>query len=283
MQVPVEWTHATLWRQGHVLCADACMALGLKHPDDPEATCVVVIGHDCDLANHNLEAEPVAEAIVGRIVSNAAGSFSWGKSPRTLHLEMRRAGTVVTVELVAPKKVPLLKSALAAFNPDNTFVLEAKHRSVLRNWLSARYNRTAFSDTFVNRMKSTKVDVRLAKLLEPKGPLISFIYFKLNEGESIEREDGDPYELSIVLVYPPGDDPADSAERADALADEVLADCQKRLTGKEGGQSKEIILKTCFAISEDELTVAQARELAQWRLEYMSLRADDDQTSMLQL
>jgi len=183
----------------------------------------------------------------------------------------------VSVELVATEKLALPKDKLAPFFPDEMFVLEPKQLGVLRNWLGARYNRTAFPDTFVDRMKETKADTRLAKLLEPKGSLISFIYFDLDAGELVEREKGDPYELSIVLVFPAGDNPDEAADQADQLAQEVFADCQKRLPGTDEAPNKDIILKSCFAICEDDVTVAKARELAQWRLEYMSLRADDNQ------
>ena len=39
----------------------------------------------------------------------------------------------------------------------------------------------------------------------------------------------------------------------------------------------DIRLKTCFAMSEDDLPVSKARVLMQWRLEYLSLRAEADQ------
>ncbi|ANH69821.1 hypothetical protein [Mitsuaria sp. 7] len=277
MQASAEWTRDTPWRQGHVLGADACAAFGLKHAESPEATCVVVIGHDCDLANDNLSAEPFVEIIVGRMLPRANGNFSWGKAPRTLHVDMQRAGTVLTVELVATDKASLPKAQLARFMPDEWFELEAKQLAVLRNWLGARYNRTAFPDTFVSRMKSTQVDMRLAKRLEAKGALVSFIYFDLDGGEVIERPEGDPYELTIVLVFPPGADPDEASDQADQLAQEVFADCQRRLPSTDAQPNKDILLKGCFAISEDDITVAKSRELAQWRLEHMSLRATDEQ------
>ena len=50
------WTRYTSWRQGHVLPAEAVRILGISNSDALENTCVVVIGHDCDLANDDLEA-----------------------------------------------------------------------------------------------------------------------------------------------------------------------------------------------------------------------------------
>jgi hypothetical protein len=266
-----QWSRETPWRQGHVLCAKARAALELHHAD-ADVTCVVVISHDCDLASDDLHAEPHAEVIIGRVVSAANGNYSWGKAPRTLHLPMQRDGAVVTVELDATSKRLVPKSALAGFEPDGVIALDGEGIAILRSWLSARYSRAAFPDAFVRRMRKTKVDEKLAKKLEPHGSLISFVYFDLDGGRVLERPDGEPYELSIILVYPPGDDAEASADAADELADAVKEACEARLMDR-----KKIIIKRCIAISEDDLPVSRARVLTHWRLEHMTLRADGDQ------
>jgi hypothetical protein len=51
----------------------------------------------------------------------------------------------------------------------------------------------------------------------------------------------------------------------------VKEDCDARLTDK-----KQIIIKSCIAISEDDLPVSPARALTHWRVEHMTLRADGD-------
>lgn len=277
MQGQAKWTRETPWRQGHVLCRDACAQLGLQHRTNAKDTCVVVIGHDCDLANDNLDAEPAVEVIVGRVLEKLNGNFAWGKAPRTLHFEMLRDGEPVVVELIATDKFELDKANVARFAPDVRYELNAIQLGILRSWLAARYNRTAFPDAFVNRMKSTKADARLAKLVEPKGGLISFVYFKLDDGNLVERHEGDPYELAIVLVHPAGGDPLEAGAQADMLAQEVFADLANRLPHSDDKPNPHIILKGCHAISEDDVTVAKSRLLAQWRLEYMSLRADEEQ------
>jgi hypothetical protein len=268
MEDPPQWSRETPWRQGHVLCPRALAATGLSHAD-ADATCVVVISHDCDLANDDLDDEPDVEVIVGCVVAVPNGSFSWGKAPRKLHLLMERNGAEVTAELVTTCKRLVPKSTLAAFEPDRGFVLDGKGIAVLRSWLSARYKRPAFPDTFVRRMDKTGVGKKLAKKLEPHGALISFVYFELDGGQALERPEGEPYELSIVLVHPPGDDAEASAYAADELAEAVKEACEARLTDK-----KQIIIKRCIAISEDDLPVSRARVLTHWRLEHMTLKAD---------
>lgn len=273
-----QWTRATAWRQGHVLPLEAVQALGLVNSSESERTCAVVISHDCDLANDNLEAEPSVEIIVGRLVDTANGNFTWGKAPRTLHYPAERAGAPVVIELVSTQKHSIPKSQLAQFAPDDSFAVDGKTIAVLRSWLGARYNRAAFPDAFVDRMRQTKADERLAKALAPYGQLVSFVYFDLDQGQNLERPEGAPYQLGIVLVYVSGADPDTSADAADEAAAKVEEAVRLRL--KDG---RTIQLTRCFAISEDDITVSQARVLTQWRLEYMTHRVDDDEPQPPQL
>lgn len=267
------WTRDTNWRQSHVLPPQAVASFGLANGVDPDATCVVVVTHDCDLANDNLDAEPFVEVIVGRTVANANGNFTWAKAPRTLHYPVERDGAQAQIELVATCKQQIRKGDLAQFEPDPRFRVDGDTLAVLRSWLGVRYNRAAFPDAFVNRMRATKADSKLAKSLEEYGATISFVYFDLDAGLCVERKDGDPYRLSVVLVFNPGDDPDAADEVATAAAEAVEQAVRSRLPA----DGKSIVLEACFAISEDDITVSKARALTLWRLEHMTLRADDDQ------
>ncbi|MES1980971.1 MAG: hypothetical protein V4443_00715 [Pseudomonadota bacterium] len=271
------WTRDTLWRQGHILTREAAQALGLCHPTAPESTCVVVISHDCDLANDELHVEADVEVIVGRNITLGDGNYFWAKAPRTLHVDVQQNGASRVIELVATAKRSIPKNVLASYLPDITYSFPGKSLSALRSWLGFRYNRTAFPDRFVDRLCQAKVDKRLAKIIQPVGNLLSAVYFDVDGGKEIDRSDGCPYDLKIVLAYPPGEDPeqtANKVEQLEAAIDELFTEkFYDRATEKWNG----IVLKMCMAISEDDLTVSQARLLTQWRLEYMTLKADEDQ------
>lgn len=261
----------TLWRQGCILPQEAVRKFGLDNHEGSGEVCAVVITHDCDLASSSA-VEPYVEVIPGRVVSVQNGNYAWGKSPRTLHFEANHSGELVVIELLSTKKGLVFKDALLAFNPDSSYSLDGRQLNVLRNWLASRYQRAAFPDSFVDRMKATKADAKLGKKIEKHGAAISFVYFDLDHGAMIERAEGDAYELGVVLVFNPGNDPVSAADDADAAAleiEQVLESCFKDETL--------IHLNTCFAVSEDDLTVSQARVFTQWRLEHMTLRAADDQ------
>lgn len=274
-QIP-QWTRDTPWRQGQVLDVAAMESLGLKHSESPAETAVVVISHDCDLANDNLKAEPFVEVVLGRRVPAVKGDFAWGKSPRTLHLEYRHSGETVAIELVATEKLNIEKDLLASFTPDAAYQLSPKHLSVLRNWLSVRYNRAAYSDHFVDRMKAAKLDEKLASRIR-KYPDISSIFFDIDRGEENDHSDGSPHELSIILAYVPGNDPDATFDRVSPAEADIEQLFVERAYDQETETWKGITLRKCVVISEDDLTVSQARMLSQWRLEHMSLRADDGQ------
>ncbi|NMG48989.1 hypothetical protein GO613_12845 [Azoarcus communis] len=271
------WTRDTAWRQGHVLTTEAIQALGLSHPETPDSTCVVVISHDCDLANDALQIEPDVEVIVGRHLPKGDGNYFWAKAPRRLHVDVLQNGTAVVVELVATAKRIVPKHALAAFFPDATYSFPGKSLSALRSWLGVRYNRAAFPDPFVDRLSQSKVDKRLAKIIEPVGNLLSAVYFDVDSGKEIDHSDGSPYDLKIVLAYPPGDDPEQTADDVEKVETAIADLFEEKHFDQTISKWNGVALKACMSISEDDLRVSRARLLTQWRLEYMTLKADEEQ------
>jgi hypothetical protein len=79
------------WRQGcvlpkslvEVLVADQCLE-AIK-----ENEIYVIISHDCDVTNRNLEVEPSAELLRAKILlpTEKDGHRAWGKNPRFYQLE----------------------------------------------------------------------------------------------------------------------------------------------------------------------------------------------------
>lgn len=270
------WTRDTPWRQGHVLTAEATQAFALSHPDSPDSTCVVVISHDCDLANDALKIEPDVEVIVGRYLPKGDGNYFWAKAPRTLHIDAQKSDAAVIVELVATAKQLIPKRALATFAPDAACSIPGKSMSALRSWLGVRYNRAAFPDPFVSRLSQLKVDKRLAKIIEPIGNLLSAVYFDVDGGNEIDHSDESPYELKIVLAYPPGEDPEHAADEVEKLGTAIVDLFEDKHLDKTTGEWNGIALKQCISISEDDLPVSKARLLTQWRLEYMTLKSDEE-------
>lgn len=254
------------------MLSDAAVRHFNLHSAGKPEPCVVVISHDCDVVNDDLDKEPQVEVIVGQLIGEANGNWTSGKSSRTLHCQVNRGGIGQWVELVSTDKRCIPKQELARFSPDDSYSIDGKTLATLRSWLAKRYGRAAFPDTFNRRMHDTGADSALAKTLEKHGKYISFVYFKLGDKRTVECQDDEQYELDIVLVYPPGDDPLATADQADAIADAVESRVLDRLKPGCG-----IKLNQCFSASEDELKVSEAKLLDEWDLAYLTFRASEEQ------
>ena len=258
------------WRQGSVLQQSVARNLGLI-TGEAATRCVVVVSHDCDIVNSTHE--PEIEVIVGQIVTEANGNLTGGKNSRKLHLSWQHRGEAYHVELRATDKCRIPKSALDKVPPDAGYTLEPQNLVTLRFWLGARYNRAAFPDEFNDRLRNTGVFDDIIKTLKPLGTLIAGVYVQLDTQEELQAErPTPPYRLTLFLAFEPGYEPLDSAEKADAAANAIADAFGKRCFDKKTEQWNWIELKDCAAISEDELTVSQAKKLQQLPLEYISLR-----------
>ena len=268
------WTRDTPWRQGHVLSGAAVAALGLQHfGASGKSLCVVVISHDCDLANDDLQIEPDVEVIIGCLPQKPDGNYYWAKAPRTLHMDALKDSAPVVIELTATAKRLVPKKDLAAFQPDAAYSLSGQTLSALRYWLGVRYNRAAFPDELVKRLAQTKVDKAIAKLMEPVGPYVSAVYFEVDGGEQIHHSQDSPFVLKIVLLYPPGDNPEHTADKLNELSTAIEDVFTKKYFDSDNEKWNGIHLKACLPISEDDMPVSKTRLLTEWRLEHMSLRA----------
>lgn len=268
----ITWTRDTPWRQGHLLSREAFNKLELQKLNSSTDACAVVVSHDCDLANPNLEDEPDVEIIVGSFVAKLDGNYAHAKTPRTLHLEVQTGGAKKIIELIAIKKTTIAKKLLAQFSPEKNHLLASVALSALRSWLSIRYNRAAFPDLFVDRFKQVKD--KFIKLIKPSEKDLLSVYFDLDGGEIIDHSDGGPYQLSIILVYYAKDDPIGASDNISALGDQISALLEKSYFDQNAETWNEIELKICTCISDEEITISQARQLQQWHLEHMTLKAE---------
>jgi hypothetical protein len=279
------WDRSTPWRQGTILTAEATKSFGLTSESQADRTAVVVVSHDCDLAQLP-QHERAVEVIVGRFVDKADGNYEHGKNVRCLHLAVSAGSQRCTVELEPRNRVQVpkcLKDAvsLADFAPAAEFSLTPRELRTLRRWLAARYDRPAFSDEFERRIKDTGVAERLAKAFRETGHYIPAMYFDVDGGQDIARKgDNDPYVLGIQLLYLTHED-GNAAERAAVeTAEKIRGIFKSRCVVKNENGVDEwrwIELHYVDVIADQALTYAQSTQLVRWNADYLSLRADPQQ------
>jgi len=266
----------TDWRQGDLLTREAAAALGLVAAVDEERR-VIVITHDCDLPHGS---ELCVEVIVAEMVVKEDPQLSYAKNPRRLHLAYEGINTApLILELRHGDRhsVPKADFAERAVK-DHSLALPVDAKRVLKQWLAARYGRPAFPNEFEKRLRKGKVERKIAKILEPDAKYLVGLFFDLGEQRSTEAVEGEPYALSVSVVYDANEGGADARGAAERVAMQ-LRELFENTYGKPD-VATEIALDACEAVADTYLTLADLRRVDQWRLEYISLR-DGEQGDFL--
>jgi hypothetical protein len=260
----------TEWRQGDVLTTADAKTLALSHPESSDETVIVIITHDCDIVRTN-DVEPFVEAIVGREILQANGSYTNAKSSRTLHLPFTAGSdTSVIIELSAMLKCQIDKSTLLKSHPTATAKPSPNERRILQRWLAIRYFRSAFPDEFIARLHRYGIDDRIKKTFTNSQSDLTAVYVDLDGGDEIERNgDDDLYTLSVYLVHRVGGASADAANAVKSQIEKLFNNrCKK--DGKWIG----IQLEGCYIYSMAEVTLEVVDNLKKWDTDHMSLRTD---------
>lgn len=263
-----EWSRDTLWRQGSVLLKEKALELGLILQSN-EAECVIAISHDCDIASDNLAQEPSIEFIIGKIISGLDGNYTYAKSSRTLHFELTCSETVTCVELRAINKKIVSKVALDDCCLDATYQILPDAKSLLQHWLSVRYNRSAFSNEFIDVISNAKIKPKLSRVLESYSQDITGIYFDVDNGHDLDHSDGSLYTLNIILSFHP-DANFDTAD----LEGKVSKVFENAFYSQDSEDWHILQLVTCLCIGEQDITVHQARNFKSWDLDHLSFKGD---------
>lgn len=273
----------TDWRQGDLLTCEAAAALGLVAAAD-EGRRVIVITHDCDLPHGS---ESYVEVIVAEVVvkdPKPDPQLSYVKNPRRLHLAYEgsdAAPLILALRHGDRRSVPKGDFTERAVK-ESSLVLSVDAKRVLKQWLAARYGRPAFPNAFEDRLRKRlgkrTVEQQIAKILEPDAKYLVGLFFDLDEQRGAEAGAGEPYALSVSVVYDVTEGGTEARLSAERIAGQ-LRDLFETTYGKPD-VATEIALDACEAVADTRLTLADLRRVDQWRLEYISLR-DQDQGDFL--
>jgi hypothetical protein len=257
------WSRNTTWRQGSVLAQKDFQSAGLTDVHDVDLA--IAISHDCDIANDNLDAEPVVEFVFASILERCDGNYTYGKNPRILHLDYACAGNLVSLELLASQRLTVQKDKLEAVQPDATYELTGS-RQILQSWLSSRYRRHALPNSLVDRLRN------VFEYIEKNGKKNSsgILSFRLSYSPEYELPPEEPYELWLSIVYIT--DEPQYGPMAETLADNLNAEFLKLLEKTQS--SGTVDLRKCEAISEMEFTLRDMRETVEYHLEHLSYRTE---------
>jgi len=248
-----QWLGENPWRQGHLLAPESARILELFHLKSPDDTAVMVISHDCDLAQ-SVETEPICEVIVGRKILRQEGNFANAKSIRRLHLKMSTASDgVAIIELDAGAKGLIEKGSLASHVPDGSFALDVSEGTILRAWLGARYNRASFPDEFDRRLtkEANKAYGKLLKIFKATSDDIIAVFFDVDGGKEVDRAGpDDTYSLAIYLLFSAETDPEKAKRTAAAAAESITKIFREHFLVQHKWQNIELV--SCEVTAESE-------------------------------
>jgi hypothetical protein len=270
----------TDWRQGDLLTQETAVELGLVDVADT-ARRVIVITHDCDLPN---ETEAFVEVIIAeQVVKNPKPDpqLSYAKNPRRLHLICDEASfaksLVLELRHTGRRSVPTADFAHRALK-DSAVTLSTDAKRTLKQWLAARYGRPAFPNAFESRLRKLSgrrtIEQKISKILEPAAKHLVGLFFDLGKQRTVEVVDGEPYELSVSVVYDAVEGGSQTRHAAESVATQ-LHQLFEEAYGKPD-VATEIALDNCEAVADTHMTLADLRRVDQWRLEYISLRDDEN-------
>jgi hypothetical protein len=270
-----EWQRDNPWRQGSILKSESVKSLGLVHPKSPDDTVVIIISHDCDLAQ-TIETEPFCEAIPGCPVDGVvSGDLTNAKNIRRLHLTFNGGTIKLAAEFIITDKQKIDKSALVDHQPAANVRLAPAELNILQTWLAVRYRRSSFPDEFDRRIKDKEAKFydKFVKAVKGSADHLLTILFDVDGGTEVDRKGpDDTYTLSIYLVHNVTIDPGKAKEAVDALA-EKITNLFKSCYFKDG-KWLNIELRTCETMSEAAVTIHQYRLLKPLTFEYLSLREE---------
>lgn len=254
----------TKWRQGSVLShADAVSLCLIEEVETTKK--IIIISHDCDIAHQD---EPSFEYIIG-IICNPDGNLRWAKNVRRLHIEFHTLDDPIFMELSYQDRGFLEKNKCIHIIPDPNFNLHNENKRLLKQWLAGRYGRPAFPNAFNERLRP--LTKKIEKACKKNSSYILAIYFDLGEQHAKELPDGEPYILTIRVVY---DTDAGEFSQVRQSVQEIAKNIEKLFLDKF--QSPEladsIALEQCIALSEHDITLADVRRIHQWELEHISFK-----------
>lgn len=233
------------------LCAHA-------HIDVDEQNYLLVISQTCDLVN-DVEKEPFFEVACLRQLGNEPSpANAHGKNSRRFELSLTINGASDNYFLLAHERFLIKHELLSGLKPFDV-IEDSLIKDELIGWITARYSRTAFPDSFVDRLRPqiSKIEKSIRKL-----KLIEGIYVQISSFEELKEDES--YNISIILLMEADDfDDEQKYEQYEILRKEF----EEKIGKCEG-----LELESVDLVSNAGITVKELQEFAFWDYSYLSYR-----------
>lgn len=233
---------------------------------EPSKDILIVVSHDCDVNNHSFDNEPLVELLVARPAEKSDPNTFHAKTTRRLQFRPFRENIEDLYESLNFERFYVDRRYLAAYSPQYTMDKELKH--LIARWISNRYYRSAFPDTFNNRI-GNNVRKKIKKAFEEIGHYVTGVYIMLLPDQ--ELNPGDAYEIFVQATIRTED-----AENLEVIGrvNEALLKFVSALNSCDGIN---IADKSYNVISEDKFSLDDIRNSKRWDYDYLSFQNADDE------
>jgi hypothetical protein len=254
------------WRQGSILPMIIVNMLkensvaGLPE-DIKDLDLLIVVSHDCDIANSSFEAEPYAEIILARYlpVDKKNGQFFWGRHPRIF--QFLTQSKELLYEISIHNKFSISRNLLLDSEPDTQRNIPKEIAKQICYWISKRYIRASFPDSFNNRI--SKAQKAIGDKLKKGNEAITAIYISTSDDE---LKDDEVYKILIrVTMQCKAYENLDLVTNCQNIVDFIelkLSECQG------------IDVLDSSLVSEAELSIDDLHFFKRWDYDYLSHSTD---------
>jgi len=246
------------WRQGSIAPPELVDAIRREERAGlPEGALLLVASHDCDVTNGSFAGEPDMEFLVAQPVPQMNGTYTRGKNPRRLHLEIETAEGPRPFHVAAGDRFPTNRRRLLGRKPAEGHSLRPQDRRLLAQWLAKRYDRAAFPAAFDARWKTARDKIR--RLLEKTGHHVDHVFLTVEDKELPEAETYRVVVRGVVSI----ENAADLERRAQAQ------ECVDGLAALLDGCAGIEVLDSAL-VAEDEFTLHDLARAKYWDWAWLS-------------
>jgi hypothetical protein len=224
---------------------------------DPDAL-YVLLTQDCDILHHDYVAEPDVELHVARAITEPDGNLFHAKNPRRLQFKI--ANRIFEIKIHERCHVP--RACLVSYAPRDLTLTEDDIRTIIR-WTANRYLRSAFPDTFNQRLAAAKGSMkRIETALKRDGSVITGIFLRVDPPDEIAPEER--YQVIMRLTA--------REEVFEQPEPETRALELTELIRHEFDRVDGIEIVDYELVSEANFSLADLRATLRWDYDYLSYR-----------
>lgn len=257
------------WKQGIILKADHVLLKKDVHYDIDNDCFLLIITQDCDLLN---ESEPYFEVLCLHPLQDSPNNeYAFGKNGRRIELSIDISNGETAHWYCKPYERHLLPSSLlTTLKGVKKYEPQEKIVKMILNWITLRYTRLAFPDTFVGRLKKPTNNLKkLVKCFSRLNPYVCNIYIAMDSFEELDENRN--YNIKILLPMRPNQFDDSEAHKICQEQKNILEDLLNKCEG--------INVDEIYIASTADITIEEIMEYRNWDYSYLSSREPNNESS----